>query len=570
MIPLMLLQTGIYVFWYENRSRTELNVNLELARSMAAIFASYVRDVRRQERAIGQAIGEGISLKLATALLAGSEKEYPAFQSLSFVNMQGLITASSNSGLVGVSVAGQSYFREILSGREWAISNLIEGRVPEEATFIIAERFASAGGAPAGLIMASVAPNALEELAAGVQPAGDLALFDRRGNLVFYSSGVRLGHPNWKDVDPLLRKALEGTEEAGQIAYPVGHEDRLVARVPIEDFGWVAGVRRPAAAVYAPVYRSLIWVTVLNCAVIIVSVTGAVGLSRFVIRRLDLLRGHARRIAEGDLSSRSGVTDLAEMAELEHSFNVMAAEIQNRQASLEKAINDLTRSNQELEQFAYVASHDLQEPLRVVTGFVQLLERRYKGRLDSEADNYIGFITDAVSREQQLINDLLAFARVERTGNPLAATDAEKVLEAAIGNLDWMVRESNAHITHDPLPLVQADRVQLTQLFQNLISNGIKFRQQASPEISVSARSCNGEWVFAVRDNGIGIERQYFEQIFTMFQRLHTRKEYPGTGMGLAICKRIVERHGGRIWLESNPGEGSTFYFTLAAPGEQV
>ncbi len=230
---------------------------------------------------------------------------------------------------------------------------------------------------------------------------------------------------------------------------------------------------------------------------------------------------------------------------------------------LKQTAEQLLRSNQELEQFAYVASHDLQEPLRVVVGYVQLLERRYKDRLDADADQFIHYIVDGVTRMQQLITDLLNYSRIGTRGKPFQPTDVRKVLDRALANLQKVVEESGAMITCDSLPSVQGDEIQLVQLFQNLIGNGIKFRGERPPEIDVSARRDGDHWVFAVRDNGIGIERQYWEQIFVIFRRLHTRQKYAGTGIGLAICKRIVERHGGRIWLDSQPGQGTTFYFTL-------
>jgi len=231
--------------------------------------------------------------------------------------------------------------------------------------------------------------------------------------------------------------------------------------------------------------------------------------------------------------------------------------------TLERYAAELERSNQELQQFAYVASHDLQEPLRMVTSYLQLLERRYKGKLDADADDFIHFAVDGASRMRDLIQALLAYSRVGTHGTPLQAIDSQGVLDRVLENLQVAIAESNATVTHDPLPTVVADAYQLSQLLQNLVGNAIKFRGERRPAIHVSVENRGRDWLFSVQDNGIGIEPRYAERIFAIFQRLHTRDEYPGTGIGLAVCKRIVERHGGRIWVESEPGQGSTFYFTL-------
>jgi PAS domain S-box-containing protein len=232
---------------------------------------------------------------------------------------------------------------------------------------------------------------------------------------------------------------------------------------------------------------------------------------------------------------------------------------------LGETVEELKRSNEELGQFAYIASHDLQEPLRMVASYTQLLSKRYKGQLDADADEFIAFAVDGASRMQQLIEDLLAFSRVATTGNPLLDTSSEYALEQALQNLHWAIKDSGAIVTHDALPAVQADEMQLVQLFQNLVGNAVKYQGPGIPEVHISASgSARTRWTFAVKDNGLGIDPQYFERIFGMFQRLHKRDEFSGTGVGLAICKKIVERHGGTLWVASKPGEGSTFSFALA------
>jgi light-regulated signal transduction histidine kinase (bacteriophytochrome) len=256
---------------------------------------------------------------------------------------------------------------------------------------------------------------------------------------------------------------------------------------------------------------------------------------------------------------------------------------------------ELKRSNEELEQFAYVASHDLQEPLRMVTNYLQLLENRYKMQLDPKAQDFIGIAVDGAVRMHQLIGDLLTYSRVGTAAKPLVPTNTSDVLKNSLLNLKVALDETAARVTIDPLPVVQGDPVQLTQLFQNLIGNALKFRSEKTPEIHISAKADGAscpvpplegasataesrtlgaepqtastqsptEWQFSVRDNGIGIPPKDFDRIFLIFQRLHTREKYPGTGIGLALCKKIVERHGGRIWVESEPGQGTTFHFTL-------
>jgi len=231
---------------------------------------------------------------------------------------------------------------------------------------------------------------------------------------------------------------------------------------------------------------------------------------------------------------------------------------------LARKAEELARSNRDLEQFAYVASHDLQEPLRMVAAYTQLLAERYTGKLDENADKYIRYALEGALRMQTLVKDLLEFSRVgrDRKSTPLAG---ETVVLEALENLLAALLESGAVVHHQGLPAVNGDHTQLVQLFQNLIGNAIKFRGEKAPVITVTAEKLAAEWVFSVSDNGIGIAAEHVEAIFVIFQRLHTRAEYAGNGVGLAICKKIVEQHGGRIWVESKAGEGASFKFTLPA-----
>ncbi len=235
---------------------------------------------------------------------------------------------------------------------------------------------------------------------------------------------------------------------------------------------------------------------------------------------------------------------------------------------LEAALDELRRSNTELEQFAYVASHDLQEPLRMVASYCQLIARRFADKLDADGQEFIAFAVDGAERMQRLINDLLAYSRVGTRAREPAPVALDEALDRALGNLKLAIEESGGRVVREPLPTIMGDGGQMTQLFQNLIGNALKFRDAAPPEVRIGARAGGDEWRVSVADNGIGMEPAYFDRIFLIFQRLHERGKYPGTGIGLAICKKIVERHGGRIEVASEPGRGSTFTFSLPKHGE--
>ena len=249
-------------------------------------------------------------------------------------------------------------------------------------------------------------------------------------------------------------------------------------------------------------------------------------------------------------------------------------ELQNHKNNLEEMVSlrtaELTRSNKELERFAYITSHDLQEPLRMISSYLQLVEKRYKDELDEDAKDFINFAVDGAKRMQILINDLLRYSRVGTKNIEFQPVNCEEILKNTLNNLEVSIEESGAKITHDYLPIIRGDKTQLSQLFQNLIGNSIKFRGESSPEIHIKAEDEGDFWRFSFQDNGIGIDPKYYDRIFQIFQRLHNRDKYPGTGIGLAICKKIIERHGGNIFVESEFGKGTTFIFTLKkeAPDE--
>jgi signal transduction histidine kinase len=251
---------------------------------------------------------------------------------------------------------------------------------------------------------------------------------------------------------------------------------------------------------------------------------------------------------------------IAERLKIEEDIRKLNSELERRVA---ERTQELSRTNDELRQFAYIASHDLQEPLRTVGSYAQLLAKRYRGKLDNDADDFIHYIVDGVTRMHVLLNDMLAYSRVtDSNARPMGDAHFGRIVENALANLEATIKENDAEITYGELPVIVGDEVQLTQVMQNLVANGIKYRREVPPKISISVDKQNGEWVFSVGDNGIGIDSKYKDRIFGIFKRLHG-KELPGTGMGLAICKKIIERHGGRIWVDSTLGEGSVFQFSI-------
>ena len=337
--------------------------------------------------------------------------------------------------------------------------------------------------------------------------------------------------------------------------------NRAEALAPIDAFG-----------------RTIVWIAL---ATLIAASVLALVMSRSMIRPILAMQIAAQGYGRGQLDLRLPERHKDELGVLAREFNQMAAaleqkegqlrdyaaqleqKVEERTSEVQRTLEELKYTNAELEQFAYVASHDLQEPLRMVSSYMQLLARRYQGKLDHDADEFIAFAVDGAKRMQTLINDLLTLSRVGTRGKPLVLTSCADAIEEAISNLQIAIEESGAIITHESLPQVKGDLTQLVQLFQNLLSNAIKFRGSEPPRIHVGVRQVEREWVFQVCDNGIGIDPRFADRIFVIFQRLHDRASYPGTGIGLAICKRIVQRHGGHIWVESDTGKGATFYFTL-------
>ncbi len=379
-----------------------------------------------------------------------------------------------------------------------------------------------------------------KEMAGSLAPK--VALLQSKGRLIFESAAVEGGTSGLKklqEVDELERSISR------QLQFM---SDRLSERVRL--------LREQSLRLHNRVPRLIVLVAI---GVVVLGSMVSVLLAGRISRPVRELLFGIRRVREGDLAHQVRVADSGEIGELAASFNAMVAEINEKGLAL-------ARSNADLEQFAYVASHDLQEPLRMVSSYVQLLATRYQGQLDPRADKYIHYAVEGATRMQALIAGLLEYSRLGQQARR-ERVETSGVLQFVLANLKSSLEDSRAVVTCDFLPPVVGDFRQLVQLFQNLLSNALKFRRQGEiPRVHVSGARDGPACLFQVRDNGIGMDNKYIDRIFVIFQRLHTRAEYPGTGIGLSVCKKIVEKHGGRIWVESELGKGSTFFFTLEAP----
>jgi len=272
--------------------------------------------------------------------------------------------------------------------------------------------------------------------------------------------------------------------------------------------------------------------------------------------------------AQLEAANRELQSQISERHKAEQALSQLNAELETR---VMERTSELARSNEELQRFAYVASHDLKEPLRMVSSYLQLISKRYQGRIDADGDAFIGYAVEGATRMKELLDGLLECSRVDTAGSSFDVVESGTALQRAVDILQVEIDETDGRVTHGEMPQVMADQVQLVQVFQNLIGNALKFHVKGrEPRVHVQAEVCGGEWRFSVSDQGIGIDPKHAEEIFHLYQRLHTREEYPGMGIGLAICKRIVERHGGRIWVDPRAGGGSVFSFTLVRPGERA
>ena len=547
----------------------------------------------------------------------------PVYVNIGAINLDGSVFASAIPLTSEINLADRPYFQEATNRLDFSVGSYQVGRITKKTSVNLSYPIFSRSNQINGVVFAALDLNWLKNMVTNTHLPTNVSItvtdakritlmrhpdpegqFTGRSLDDFYPA-----RPTRRDRDPLQERASaeprlsrDGTWRlyaSGPLEHHLPNTNERPARVSI-------GI--PLNVAYADANRMLHRNLGFLALVTALALVGAwYAGDVFILRRIRALVHVTHRLKAGDLTARTGIrAGEGELQQLAISFDAMAESLQKRVAERERAeaqlrdanknlkllneeleervaarTKELKRSNEELEQFAYVASHDLQEPLRMVTNYMQLLQQRYHHKLDPTAQEFIGFAMDGALRMRQLIQDLLAYSRVGSRGRPFELTDPAHILETTLLNLKIAIDEANAKITLAPLPKIMADPVQLTQLFQNLLSNAIKFRKpDAPPSIHITAKSAPDAIParrtetetpfiqFSIHDNGIGFSPQDYQRIFVIFQRLHTRDKYPGTGIGLSICKRIVERHGGTIWVESEPAKGTTFHFTLPAPAK--
>ena len=539
----------------------------------------------------------------ASAHFARLLKSSTTFHNIGLAQGDGLNIASATPMGAGFNRSDRPYFTRVQQKRDFIIGEYLISKITQDPTVILAYPLPDQpANQPVAAVYGALNLKSLQSCISGhnLPPKSVMVVLDRNGVILARTTDPQ----KWVGQRAKSWILLHAKGEQNGFVETAGVDGitRLYYYVPVpnSDEGLSVNVGVPKSAVLAAMrasfYRDLLILDILT----LVALGGAWLFADYsVLQHVKRLTSAARQLAQGQWDAQAqlsgGARELQQLGrafddmatalrehrdrlelrveqrthELSHANACLQAEIEERkqaQAVAQRLMANLERSNKELEQFAYVASHDLQEPLRLVSSYTQLLLQRYRERLDADAEPITRFITEGVSRMQHLIQDLLSYSRVSNQSRAFSFADAQAVLETVQRNLAMVIREQNAAVTHDPLPTLLCDPTKLGQLFQNLISNGIKFHGEAPPHIHIGARKTEdgSAWLFSVSDNGIGIEQDYFERIFVLFQRLHTRAKYPGTGIGLAICKRIVEQHGGKIWVKSAKGEGCTFYFTIA------
>jgi signal transduction histidine kinase len=594
LVMLVALLTGAVVgYILINTSRDSLRQQVlhnDLAQAdLAAGFASnYMNAIQAHVQVFAQRpdVKQAIMSKTPEqiqSVLANFVAVQTALDSSGMYDIDGIQRAFyiTNSATLGQSFADREWFQKTIAAEQPYLGTPIISRATGKPIVPYVVPVVDGEGQIRGLLAAAISLAILSDAIVNIDYGSNTQamLVDKRnGGLIIAAKDPKLIMTPVPTGNEIKQRSLFGDRGVTETINGLGAQE-LIGFAPVPDLPWEIMIITPSKTALALINTLTRHAGLYTGLIIVLAAFAGIFLVVGITRPLRKLMLGTDEIGRGNLDYQMDIRSKDEIGDLAHAFsrmsqdlkqtlvsrNELAREVVERKKAeeeLKAALTELKRSNEELQRFAYVASHDLQEPLRMVASFVQLLEKRYRDKLDQDANEFINFAVEGTRRMQNLINDLLTYSRVGSRVKAFQPVNLEEVLGIALNNLKVAVAESRAEVSHDPLPTVQADEGQITQVLQNLLSNAIKFRRDEPPRVHISAKQEKDEWIISVADTGIGIESQYFERIFVIFQRLHGQ-EYPGTGAGLSIAKRIVERHGGRIWIESQPGHGSTFYFSL-------
>lgn len=525
-------------------------------------------------------------------LLARLHQIHPIYANLGIIDLDGYVIASAVAATNRVYLGDRSYFQRATNTLKFSVGDYQIGRITGRPTLNMAYPVKDGRGELKYVLYAALDLNWISTLVGrnDLPEGSSLTIVDRNGViLVRYPDPGRRYTGVMATNVPAAKQMLMLNRDGTFRTRGMDHVSRLYGYAPLTKSegladAWVF-VGIPTATVVRNANILLLEnLAFLGMVALLALAVAWFGSDWFVLRQVRLLLDTTRRLTGGNLKARTGIqTTTGELNQLGHAFDEMATALEQRVLEREKAEQELSRlnagleqrvgertaelerSNHDLEQFAYVVSHDLQEPLRSVSSFLQILQSRVGNRLEPENKEFLQYSVDGAKRMQQLIADLLNYARVGQKARSMERVDTEDLLALVRHNLDAAFKQSGAQLEHDPLPPVKGDPGQLSQVFQNLVGNALKFKSDRPLRVEIRTKQDGKHWQFEIRDNGIGIDPKDFERIFIIFQRLHTRDEYPGTGIGLSICKKIVEAHGGRIWVESKLDAGTSFFFTLPA-----
>jgi signal transduction histidine kinase len=568
LIPIFLLLLVIFFDRFQTQRKAAVENNEEMARVVSGIFQDFVEDVLRQEIAIGFALSRNsFTRQAANQFLTANAAQFPPLKDIGWANPAGKILFSPYPEEVSRDISDRPYFREIAAGREWAVSNLFQSKTIGAPVFTISRGIRDQSGILQGLVIATVLPEKLNEVYRFERARQSaITIIDRSGRAVFRNPRVEW---SWENRDrykvyPGLKEALKGKEVTGVVQQSEDGVRRVFALTPIRKLGWVGGASISEKEMMAPVFSSLLTDTVLFSGLTFASLFLALFFSRKITVPIKRLQKAMRDFGNGKWNQKISVAGPKEIEDFAHTFNEMVAEVNRLTEDLSRKNAELEISNRDLDAFSSTVAHDLKTPLIVLDYLSKKLVKDHAPKLDSRGKRYLEDLRASSSQMMDLVNDLLEFSRASKTAMKAEKVDLSVLAQEALHACQKLQPEIPIESIISEGVFAWGDKSLLRCLFNNLIGNACKFSSRSGrPRIEFGANGIEGGRIFFVADNGCGFEMAAMDQIFLPFQRLHPSDQYPGTGIGLAIVKRVVERHGGRIWAESELGKGATFYFTL-------